>query len=67
MKAVKIYKSEHTQPLPSSMMSPKMQITRSVYIAKIFELTHSSSEDISKISKESYTCFYENLKQRNQI
>ena len=67
MKTVKICKSEHIQPLSSCTMFPQKQIARTVCIAKIFELTHSRSEDISKIVNRVYASFYGNLKQRNQI
>ena len=51
MKAGKIYKSEHIQPLSSYTMSPKKLIARAVCVPKIFELNHSCSEDIFKIVK----------------
>ena len=58
----KICKSEHIQPLSSCTMFPQKQIARVVCIAKIFELTHSRSEDISKIVNRVYDSFYGNLK-----
>ena len=67
MKSVKTRKSEHIQPLSSCTVFSQKQIARTVSIAKIFELTHSCSEDIFKIVNRVYAIFYDNLKQRNHI
>ena len=48
-------------------MFPQKQTARTVCIAKIFEPTHSRSEDIFKIVNRVYASFYGNLKKRNQI
>ena len=66
LKSLKISKSEHIQPLSSCTMFSKKQIERAACIAKIFEQTHSPSQDILKIVNIFYTSFYGNLKQRNQ-